>query len=411
MTIKLRSVTALVLLASLPMLCSARVDAAPAADAKPADPKPAATATTPPADAKSAPAAKSAVAKPEAAKPAASKPAPASSAVAKPEASKQEGVKPAVPPVSKVTAPAAAKAPPPAPAASAGGVPYIELFPAVKVTERSTREFDEYWIALGKLKGDGQAEKAEQADGKWTHAGLVATGTRTVAEVFRHYEQQVVKGGFEIQYDCKGVDCGEGGRRTNGDWWALSDNRRYLAARLQRPRGDVWVTVHVHAKSATAPVEHEVDVVEMKPPVVPPAPRDEGDVLTLAKELDANGRVVLRSVGFADGKPVVLPASERVVAAIAELLASKPGLKLHVVVHGDDAAPITAGVELSKKRAAALVSALKQKHKVGGGRVLPVGLGALAPVASNATEEGRTQNRRVELIPETSVRATASVRR
>jgi outer membrane protein OmpA-like peptidoglycan-associated protein len=392
--IKLRSVTALVVLASLPMLYSARVHAAPAADAKPADARVSATATTTPADAKPAADAKTASPKP----------------VAKPEAAKQENVKPTAPAVSK-PAPAAARAPSHAPAAGATGVPYIEFFPAVKVTERSTREFDEYWIALGKLKGEAQAEKAEQVDGKWTHAGLVATGSRTVAEVFRHYEQQVEKGGFEVQYTCKGVDCGEGGRRTNGDWWALSDNRRYLAARLQRPRGDVWVTVHVHARTATAPVEHEIDVVELKPPAVPPAPRDEGDVLTLAKELDANGRVVLRSLAFADGKPAVLPASERVVAAIAELLASKPGLKLHVVVHGDDAAPITAGVEISKKRAAALVSALKQKHKVAGGRVQPAGLGALAPVASNATEEGRAQNRRVELIPETSVRATASVRR
>ena len=181
------------------------------------------------------------------------------------------------------------------PAADKDGGPLpVGLFPGARVVERSTRDFDDYWFALGKLKGDGQAEKVELVGGSWTHIALTIPAGGTVAGVFRHYEQQVARAGLEVLYSCKGVECGEGGRKTNGDWWPLSENRRYLAARLRRRQGYLWVSVHVHARSATAPVEHELDIVEGKPPVAPPSPRDEADVATLARELKTDGHVVLR---------------------------------------------------------------------------------------------------------------------
>src|SRR5262249_19627049 len=153
---------------------------------------------------------------------------------------------------------------------------------------------------------------------------------------FRHYEQQVTKAGLEVVYSCSGTECGEGGRKTNGDWWELSDNRRYLAARLARPGGDLWVSVHVHAKSATAAVEQEIDVIEGRPPAIPPPARNEADVATLAKDLKSDGRVVLRQIEFVDGRANVAPQSEPVVKAIADLLSRDPNLKLYLVVHSDD---------------------------------------------------------------------------
>ncbi|MGH7731808.1 MAG: hypothetical protein ACRENJ_11235, partial [Candidatus Eiseniibacteriota bacterium] len=236
----------------------------------------------------------------------------------------------------------------------AAGRQPLKPLPGAKQVEHSTRNFDEYWMPLGRLTGEAQAEKYELLGGKWTHRAFTSPAGRSVAEVFRHYEQQVAAGGLEVMYTCKGLECGEGGRKSNGDWWPLSDHRRFLAARLQRPGGDLWVSVHAHARSATAPVRHELDVVEVKPPAIAPPPRNEADVATLAKELKADGRVVLHSLAFVDGKPAVLPASEAVVKAIAELLARDPGLRLHVVVHGDNATPAPASLELTKKRAAAV---------------------------------------------------------
>ncbi|MGH7729948.1 MAG: OmpA family protein, partial [Candidatus Eiseniibacteriota bacterium] len=100
--------------------------------------------------------------------------------------------------------------------------------------------------------------------------------------------------------------------------------------------------------------------------------------------------------------------------AIAELLARDPGLRLHVVVHGDNATPAPASLELTKKRAAAVTQILIRQHRIPSARVQPAGLGPLAPVASNRTVEGRAMNRRVELVPNEVAggrEAAASVRR
>lgn len=54
--------------------------------------------------------------------------------------------------------------------------------------------------------------------------------------------------------------------------------------------------------------------------------------------------------------------------------------------------------ELSQKRAEAVVEYLTSQHGISADRLVPYGVGPLAPAATNDTEEGRAANRRVELI-------------
>ena len=55
-------------------------------------------------------------------------------------------------------------------------------------------------------------------------------------------------------------------------------------------------------------------------------------------------------------------------------------------------------MELSKARADAAVKKLVSKYGVDAKRLEAHGVGFLAPMASNKTEEGRAKNRRVELV-------------
>ena len=55
-------------------------------------------------------------------------------------------------------------------------------------------------------------------------------------------------------------------------------------------------------------------------------------------------------------------------------------------------------MDLSKRRADAVVQALTARYSVAPARLIAQGAGPLAPVASNKTEEGRAKNRRVELV-------------
>jgi outer membrane protein OmpA-like peptidoglycan-associated protein len=55
-------------------------------------------------------------------------------------------------------------------------------------------------------------------------------------------------------------------------------------------------------------------------------------------------------------------------------------------------------MDLSKRRADAVVQVLTAKSGIAASRLNAQGAGLLAVVASNKSEEGRAENRRVELV-------------
>ena len=79
------------------------------------------------------------------------------------------------------------------------------------------------------------------------------------------------------------------------------------------------------------------------------------------------------------------------------MLQDNAALKVWVVGHTDNVGSMESNMALSGARAAAVVKALVQRG-IGGARLAPHGAGPYAPIASNATEEGRARNRRVELV-------------
>jgi len=83
---------------------------------------------------------------------------------------------------------------------------------------------------------------------------------------------------------------------------------------------------------------------------------------------------------------------------VANLLKSDPKLKLYVVGHTDNVGVLASNMDLSKRRAAAVVQLLITKYGVAADRLSPYGDGPYAPLVSNDTEDGRTTNRRVELV-------------
>jgi outer membrane protein OmpA-like peptidoglycan-associated protein len=84
--------------------------------------------------------------------------------------------------------------------------------------------------------------------------------------------------------------------------------------------------------------------------------------------------------------------------ALAKLMKARPDLRLPVVGHTDNQGRLDYNMDLSRRRAAALDEALAQSHGIDTARLTPVGVGFLAPVASNHDDRGRAANRRVELV-------------
>ncbi len=122
------------------------------------------------------------------------------------------------------------------------------------------------------------------------------------------------------------------------------------------------------------------------------------DARAFADGLAATGHAAVYGIYFDTNKSDVKPESAQAIAEIAKLLKADPGLKLFVVGHTDGTGGVDANLRLSQDRAQAVIQALVAGHGIEAGRLRPFGNGPFAPVATNATEEGRAKNRRVELV-------------
>jgi outer membrane protein OmpA-like peptidoglycan-associated protein len=100
---------------------------------------------------------------------------------------------------------------------------------------------------------------------------------------------------------------------------------------------------------------------------------------------------------FAFDSAKVNPGAEAIVSKIAGMMEDHPTLELAVVGYTDNTGDFNYNLGLSKRRADAIVNLLV-KDGIAKDRLAGVGVGPLNPIASNDTEQGRAENRRVELV-------------
>ncbi len=118
----------------------------------------------------------------------------------------------------------------------------------------------------------------------------------------------------------------------------------------------------------------------------------------MAEDISKTGHASIYGIYFDTGKSVIKPESKQAIDEIAKLLNAQPSLRLHVVGHTDNVGTLPSNMTLSKQRAEAVVNSLVNDHRIAAVRLIANGVGPLAPVASNAAEDGRAKNRRVELV-------------
>jgi outer membrane protein OmpA-like peptidoglycan-associated protein len=108
-------------------------------------------------------------------------------------------------------------------------------------------------------------------------------------------------------------------------------------------------------------------------------------------------RAELNGIYFDFAKATLLPQSAPALAAVADLMTKNPGWNLRIEGHTDNVGNAAYNLDLSKRRAAAVSSALSTQYKLSAARLNTSGFGASKPVAKNDTLQGRATNRRVEL--------------
>jgi outer membrane protein OmpA-like peptidoglycan-associated protein len=117
----------------------------------------------------------------------------------------------------------------------------------------------------------------------------------------------------------------------------------------------------------------------------------------LRKDLAATGRARLYGILFDTDSARLRGESLPTLDEVVRLLGTEPTWKLTIEGHTDSTGTLAHNQTLSEQRAASVKAYLVSKG-IAAERLSSVGFGQSKPVADNATELGRAQNRRVELV-------------
>jgi outer membrane protein OmpA-like peptidoglycan-associated protein len=235
---------------------------------------------------------------------------------------------------------------------------------------------------------------------------------RSTFEVYHNYESALEEAGFEvlfsgnsqelswrwtsILYDSGQVNSPLPSDVLEKNLLVSEDDFRSLSAELSRlEEGNVYVALTV---SQTQPADGpgiQLDIVEEKSMEMDKITIDAD---TMASEVDRSGSVSIQEIYFDTGKATLKAESEVALEEIAKFINQESDVRFYVVGHTDSRGEIDYNMDLSDSRAESVVEALVTHYNVDANRLIPKGVGPLAPIATNDTQEGRAQNRRVSIV-------------
>ncbi|QRY80026.1 DUF4892 domain-containing protein [Pseudomonas sp. PDNC002] len=284
--------------------------------------------------------------------------------------------------------------------------PLIGRFAGAEIARYQQVDFDEVSLPKGKI-GDLKNlpdDAVLKLEGRITAIDYRIPGQKSALEVLRNYQQATGAKGFETLFECQGYDeCGDSvtnllrrsGPAVNFDANIYSDSRLILSKR-QASDGDSYLLLIARRNVDRGDTEVFQEVVDVQPMAQNQIKLEESS--ELKKNLDAAGRVAVYGVHFDSGKTEIKPESKATLEQIAKLLKDNPELKVYIVGHTDNTGSLDGNLDLSKRRADAVVQALGSGYGVAAERLAAYGVASLSPVASNTEETGRTLNRRVEIV-------------
>jgi outer membrane protein OmpA-like peptidoglycan-associated protein len=243
--------------------------------------------------------------------------------------------------------------------------PMIPRFPGFVMESGKETDFDEGEFPVGE-------EKTRKVEGRnWQFNYVLKEGARRPSglEVIRNYENQFKARGGRLVYK-------DPGNTVAGLVMPAGKGERWLSLMINND-GEMIIMNIIETAGMKQKVEFNSD--------------------QMAEELAASGKVVLRGILFDTGKTDIKPESDPLLEQIIALLKTDADLKLRIEGHTDNVGAKAANLTLSKGRAAAVKTALVGKG-IDAGRLSTEGFGDSKPVADNATDDGRAQNRRVELV-------------
>ena len=242
--------------------------------------------------------------------------------------------------------------------------PMLTRMPNTVIYECSSN-FDEMDILMS-------ADKYEKKEGKKTSIAYVCLLEEATAPSF-----------FQIVKNCENAITKTGGKKI---YYSKDAGE---ATFLTRSGGkDVWIVVRDFG--GTRAGNYELVTLEME------GMQQDISASEMLEAINKTGSIALQ-INFETGKSIIRTESQTIVDQITEMLRADLSLKVSVEGHTDNVGTPAANKTLSENRAKAVVAALVSKG-IDKARLSSQGWGQEKPVADNATEDGKTRNRRVEIV-------------
>ncbi len=276
---------------------------------------------------------------------------------------------------------------------------------AERVVAQDSRFLPTGPFANGTLPGLTAEGPVEQI--VWT----VGDGTLSSMQLLAPLRDQLIAEGYLPIYECETDVCGGYDFRYGIDLFPEPDMHvnlgdfRYFAARRGAAEAEyVYLVVsrsaqrgfvHLTRIGGSAAAANFIASTKTPAPDAPVIGGQQGPIATL---LETEGHAILGDLAFLSGSSELGEGSFGSLDDLAAYLGANPDRTIMLVGHTDAEGSLTANVTLSRRRATAVMERLISDFGVSPDQVAADGVGFLAPRASNLTPDGRTQNRRVEVI-------------
>ncbi len=234
--------------------------------------------------------------------------------------------------------------------------------------------------------------------------------TTSTEKVFHSLAAEITKLGGSTVLSCSGVDAGCGFymprkmalntprkayfQKMKGFWNLNSGDFHILTSKLTKDNSTVYISVVVARSAATNHIEYVVDSL-LENDILP-----ESFVLTqdtVADKINSSGKVELGSLLFDSGVATLNASSRDALNAVAVYLGSHPDETYQIVGHSDDIGSDQFNIDLSLRRAKAVIKQL-QEMGLNTSNLVAIGKGSAEPVSTAMSETARTRNRRVEFV-------------
>lgn len=280
--------------------------------------------------------------------------------------------------------------------AGARDYPGIGRFGGSVITGYVMKNFDAVRVQAAPFK-EGKAQDERRLEGRITRIAYKTGTGPSILEVARNFEQQIEKAGYTTLLRCDTDACGGGAFVERVDvlpipmMWADGFNFHYFAGHKKSDSGETYVSLIVSSNNNEIWAQLTVaELGAMENKMV--------DAAAMAKGIQEKGHIALYGIYFDTDKATLKAESRPALDEIAKFLAAQPKLSVYIVGHTDSQGSFRHNMDLSRRRAEAVAETLVLEYSVAKKRLQTAGVGYLAPVGSNATEDGRALNRRVELV-------------